>query len=142
MRAILVAIATAAVAAATAAATEAATATTTAAATESAAATAAAAESATTTAAAATTAATFFTGPGFVDGQGATAVLLAVEGRDSRLGFGVAVHFDKTKPLAAAGVTIIDDLGRHDLAMGAEQLLEFGAVHAIAEVSNVQLLTH
>jgi hypothetical protein len=74
----------------------------------------------------ATTAATgaFFLGSGFIDGQGATVVLLTVEGRDGGLGLFVGRHLDKTEPLAAAGVAIVDDLGRDNCAVGSEKFLE------------------
>src|SRR4051812_14525458 len=107
---------TTAVAAATAAAT---TAAATAAATVAAAATRATAAAATV--AAATTAGAVFFRLGFVDSQGATAVLLAVEGRDCRLGFFIAAHLDEPETLAATGVPVRDDLGAGHGAVGAKQ---------------------
>jgi len=137
----LVAIASAAVAAATATATAsvAAPATAAASATEPAAATAAATEPA-ATAAASTTA--FFAGPGFVDGKGASAMLLPVERCDRRLGFLIGAHFDETETFGTTGVAVVDDLGRHDGAVLPEQLFEFRAIHAVAQVPDVKLLTH
>jgi hypothetical protein len=89
---------------------------------------------ATTTAEAtpATTAGAFFLGPGFVDSQGATVVLLAVECGNCRLGFAVAGHFDKPKPLAAARVAIVDDLGRNHRTVSREQLFQGRAVNIVA----------
>ena len=43
---------------------------------------------------------------------------------------------------AAAGVAVVDDLGRHHLPVCAERLFELRGVHLIAQVSDVQLLTH
>jgi hypothetical protein len=140
----LVAIASAAVAtvtAATAAATEAAATTTaTATATETTTATTAAPTESTAPTATAPTA--FFARAGFVDGQRPAAVLLAVERRDRGLGFVVAAHLHKTETFASAGVAVVDDLGRHDGAVLAEQLLEFRAINAVAQVPNIKLLTH
>ena len=107
----------------------------------SAAAAATAAEAA-ATAAAATTAA-IFARLGLVDGQGATVVLLAVQGGNRRRGFFSRGHFDESEALAAAGVAIGDDLGRGDGAVLGEHLLQIGSAYGIGQVSNVQLLvTH
>src|SRR5690242_12657013 len=57
--------------------------------------TAAAIAAAASTAAAATTAT--FLGLGFIDGQGASAMILATQCRDGRLGLAFAAHFDKAK---------------------------------------------
>lgn len=83
--------------------------------------TTATATAAVSTAAAATT---IFAGAGFIDGEGSATVLLAVECLDGGLGFIVIGHLDEPEPLAAAGVSVVDDLGGKDLAMLAEQLLE------------------
>src|SRR4051812_46528117 len=73
--------------------------------------------------AAAAAAAAVLTGPGFVDGEGAAVVLLAVEGGDGRICLGVVGHFDEPEALAAAGVSVVDDLGGHDLPVLGKQLL-------------------
>jgi hypothetical protein len=120
----------AAVATTTTAATESAAATTAAAAAESAATTATAATTkSTTTATTATTTAPLFAGTGFIDGQCAATMFLAVESGDSGLRLVIGSHFDEPKTLATAGVPIVDDLGRHNLAMLAKQLLELRAIH-------------
>jgi hypothetical protein len=142
-RLVPIASAAAAFAATAAAATVAAATPATAAATaEAAAATTAAAatESATTTAAATTR--TIFARASFVDGEGATAVLLAVQGCDRRLGFLIGSHFDEPEPLGSAGVSVVDDLGRDNRAVLAKQLLELRAIDLVAQVPNVKLLTH
>jgi hypothetical protein len=136
----LVTIASAAVATATAAATVAAAATT-AAATAIAAATATAAATESTTPAP-TAAAAVFARAGFVDSEGAAAVLLAVEGGDGRLSLVIRGHLDEPEALGPPGVAIVDDLrGNHGPVL-SEQLLEFRAIHLVAEVPDVKLLTH
>jgi hypothetical protein len=133
-------------AAASAAAAEATTASAPATAAAAAAAESTASAAAATTTAVSTTAtaagATLFAGPGFVDSQGATAVLLTVEGRDRRGGFIIIGHFDETETLTTAGVAVIDDLRRNNLAMLTEELLELRAVNVIAQIPHVQLLSH
>ncbi len=95
------------------------------------AATATAAESTAATASATTksTSATattgpLFLGPGFIDGQGATVVLLAVQGSDGGFGLFVGGHFDKSESLAPARVAIVDDLSRHHRAVCGEKFLQ------------------
>src|SRR5215210_5163879 len=75
-------------------------------------------------AAAATAAGTVLTGPGFVDGEGPAAVLLAVERGDGRLGLVIVRHFDEPEALAAAGVPVVDDLGGDDLPVLTKQLFQ------------------
>ena len=77
-------------------------------------ATAAAAAAATTTVAAAATAAatatgTIFTGTCFVDVNGATAKIGAVEGLDCCVGLSGIGHFNKGEAARAAGFTVGDD---------------------------------
>jgi len=66
------------------------------------------ATAATTVTAAAT--ATRFAGLGLVDCQPAPVILLVVQALDRRLSLGFGVHLDKAEPLAATGVTVLDDL--------------------------------
>jgi hypothetical protein len=108
----------------------------------SSAATTAAASAVSTTSSATTAAAALFARARFVDGEGAAAVLLAVERRDRRIRFRVAGHLDKSKTFASPGVAIVDDLCRHHGAMRSEKLLELGAVHAVGQIAHVQLLSH
>jgi hypothetical protein len=99
------------VATATATAATPTTATTTAATTISTAATTATATTPAAKATATTTATrAVFLGPGFIDGQSAAVVLLAVEGGNGRLRLFVRGHLHETKPFAASGVTVVDDL--------------------------------
>jgi hypothetical protein len=142
----LVPVAATAVAAATTATTEATAATTTATEATTAATpptttteATAAATTATTTAEAATA---LFARAGFVDGQGATVVLLPVEGGNRGLGLVVVAHFDEPEALAAAGVPVVDDLGGCDRPIRAEELFQLGAVNTIGQITDVQLLTH
>jgi hypothetical protein len=69
-------------------------------------------------------------------------VLLTVQGSDSCFGFVIAGHFDESKALAATCFAVVDDLCGHDLAVGSEQLFQFRAVDVVAQVTNIQLLTH
>jgi hypothetical protein len=142
----LVPVATTAVAAATTATTTEATATTP---TTTEATTAATPTTSTAVATTATTSATtteaataLFARAGFVDGQGATVVLLAIEGSDRGLGLVVVAHFDEPETLAAAGVPVVDDLGGCDRPICAEELFQLGAVNTIGQITDVQLLTH
>jgi hypothetical protein len=105
----------------------------------------AAAAAATTTTAESTTAATtgaFFLGPGFIDGQGATVVLNAVQGGNRRGGFAVGGHFNKPETFASTGVAIVDDLRGNHLPMSGKELLESRAVQVVTEIPHVQFLTH
>jgi hypothetical protein len=133
--------AVAAVATTTAAATVATTTASTTATAEAAATAAASAVAATTTTTAATTTA-LFARAGFVDGQGAAIVLLTVEGGNRGSRFLVRGHFDESEAFASAGVPIVDDLSRDDLSMCCEQLFEFRAIDGVAQVPDIQLLTH
>src|SRR5438128_10139732 len=93
-------------------------------------------------AAAAATAAAFGLGPGLVNGQGAAAFLLAVQGRDGGLGLLVGLHLHEAEALGAARVAVSDDLRRLHGAVRLEHLGEVGVGHPVAQVADVQLLTH
>jgi len=95
----------------------------------------------TATAATATTGARG-TGLGHIDGQGSTAVLLAVQGRDSCFSFVLGLHFDKPEPFALTGRTVADDFGASDGSVRSQQSLQIGTAGVIAEVPNVQLFAH
>src|SRR4029077_5044192 len=95
-----------------------------------------------TASAATTSAATFFTRTGFVDRQRAALVLLLIEPLNGRLRFGIGAHFYKTKPLAAPGLTILDDLRTGYRAILAEQLFQIRAAHRVPQIPHIQLLTH
>jgi hypothetical protein len=115
---------------------------TAAAATAEAASTAASAVAASATAATTTAAAPLFAGTRFVDGKCPAVVLLTIQGRNRGRGLLIRGHFDKSKSFAAPGVTIIDDLCRNHLAMRSKQLFEFRAIDTVAQVPDIQLLTH
>ena len=72
----------------------------------------------------------------------AAIVLLAVKGGDGSCGFLVRGHFHEPKALAAAFVPIIDDLGGNNRTMCSEQRFEFRSIHLVAQVPDIQLLTH
>jgi len=77
---------------------------------------------ATTTTVASTTAArVFFARAGFVDGQGATVVLLPVKRVNGVVGIGVVIHFDEPETFASTGFAVVHDLGGQNLAVRAEQ---------------------
>src|SRR4051812_20397106 len=96
----------------------------------SAAAAAAAAGAAASAAVAAASAAAALPWLGLVDGQAASARLLAVEAGDGGLRLRVGAHLDEAEALGAAGVAVHDDLRRLHGAEGAEQLLQFTVRHA------------
>jgi len=108
---------------------------------------AAAAATSTTAATAAIAAATAAasavrTGLGLIDLNSSAAVVLTIQGGNRRLGFRVAAHLDKGKPLALAGAAIADNLGTLNRAVGAEHFFQVRAFHIIAQISDIQLLTH
>jgi hypothetical protein len=128
------AVSTAAATTVTAARTTAATAAATTAGVPTTAAASTAVPTATTTAAPASAA---FFGLGFIDGQGATAMFLTVQGSNRCFGFGIGAHFDKSKTLAAAGFPVRDDFRAGHTAVRAEKFLQRRAVHVIRHVTNV-----
>src|SRR5271157_2116017 len=74
------------------------------------AASATAAAGATATAVTAAATATRFAWLGLVDCQPAPVILLVVQALDRRLSLCFGVHLDESEPLAATGVTVLDDL--------------------------------
>jgi hypothetical protein len=114
----------AAVTASAAASTVTAAATTSAAAAATAAISATAAVSSTAAAAITTAAGARFLRTGFVDGQGATVVLLIVQACDGRLGFLIGSHFDETKAAATSCLAIHHDLRAGHGAKLREQFFE------------------
>src|ERR1043166_6394054 len=106
-------------------------------ATATAAAVATAATTAATTVTTVSTARAILAGLGFVDGERAPAVLLAVERRDGRLGLGVATHLDEAESLASAGVAIGDDLRALHRAVRGEQRFQCRAIDVVAQISNI-----
>jgi hypothetical protein len=103
---------------------------------------AAAATAAIAAAAATTTTAALFARAGFVDGQATAIDFFQVESLNGRLSLAIVVHFDEAKSLAAAGVTILDDLSTFHLAVLAKQLFQALAGGVIAQVSNIQTHSH
>jgi len=109
---------------------------------------AAATTSATTAAATEATAATsttaaaaLFAGARFIDGQRATAMLVAIQ-RGNRGGrFFIRAHLDKSKPLAAPGIAVADDLGGYYRPC-APNICSSSSCRRCRRDSDVQLLTH
>src|SRR5206468_959835 len=81
-------------------------------------------------------------GPGLVDREGPAARLPAVEGGDGGLGLLVAAHLHEPEALGPARVPVHDHLGRLHGAVGPEHRREIAVGHAVAQVADVQLLTH
>jgi hypothetical protein len=101
-----------------------------------------------TTAAATTAAVTAAATParlfrsGFVDGHGATIVLLIVHGFN-RFASGVVIaHFDEAESFAATGIAVLDDFRAPHGSKFGKHFFELGAVDAVAQISNIKLLTH
>ena len=69
-------------------------------------------------------------------------MLLTVHGIDGVLRFIVVGHLHEAEPLAASGIAIADDLRGDDLAELTEHLFQLRAVHVVAQVADIQLLTH
>jgi hypothetical protein len=69
-------------------------------------------------------------------------VLLAVEAGDRRLCFLIGRHFDKSESFAPAGFAVVNDLCRDDLSMLTKELFQLRAIDAVAQVADIQLLTH
>jgi hypothetical protein len=102
--------------------------------------TAAAATAAATTAAAVATAATAaataaattatesatagFAGLGFVDGQSAAVVFLAIERADGGLRLCIAAHLNETKAFASAGFAVLDHFSRLNGSVRCTELFE------------------
>ena len=80
---------------------------------------------------------------GFAHRERAPIVFVVVESLDRSLSLGVGVHLDKTEPLATSHITVLDDLGAlHGAVLGEPPLLQIGVGHGIAQISNVQFLSH
>ena len=95
---------------------------------------------ATTTTTAATT--TALAGLGFVDGESPAVMFLFVHGTDRSLSSVVCLHFNKTKALAAARITVLNDLCTDDCAKFREQLLQHLVGHTVSKISDVKFLSH
>jgi hypothetical protein len=68
----------------------------------------------------------------FTDRHATAVVFLQIHGLDRRLGLGVAFHFHKTKPLAAACKTVRNDLRAGDDAALRKQTFEVRAGDVVA----------
>jgi hypothetical protein len=54
----------------------------------------------------------------------------------------VVVHFDEAEALAPAGVTILDNLSATHGTEGSKQLLQIRVRNGVAQVTDIQFLTH
>ena len=97
-----------------------------------------------TTPAAATATASGTVGPrlGNVHLEGATAMVLTVQGRNGRLGFFVSAHLHKTEAFALACGPITYDLSAFNRAVGGEHLFQTRAIYIEAHITNIKFLTH
>jgi hypothetical protein len=100
-----------------------------------------------TTAAATAAAGVFATGTarfhrfGFVNGQVAAVMVLAVKGVDGALAFFGAAHGDKTETAGAAGFPIHDQVGFSDSAILSEKLVQVLVGGLEGKISYVQFHT-
>ena len=69
-------------------------------------------------------------------------MILAIRGGDRGLRLGVAAHFHEPEALAAARVTVADDLRALHAAVCGEDLLQRRAIDIVAQISDIQLTAH
>jgi hypothetical protein len=69
-------------------------------------------------------------------------VRLLVQAIDGRLRFGVGAHFHESKPFASTRVAVHHHLGIGDCPVLREELLQILVCHLVADVSDIQSLTH
>jgi hypothetical protein len=67
---------------------------------------------------------------------------LAIHTVDSRLGFGIAAHFNKAKAFGATGVAFHHDLGAGDSAKLTKRLFQVAIAHGIWQIADVQFVAH
>ena len=73
-------------------------------------------------------AATSFPRLGFAHDEPPPVVFVVIESLDRSLSLGVSVHLDKTEPLAAPHITVLDDLGALHGPERCEPLLQIDEV--------------
>ncbi len=95
-----------------------------------------------TTAAASASTTAFFAGASFVDGQRASAVILLVQATDRFVGGVIVPHLDESETFAPTGVPVLDDLSALHRAELAEQGFQVRTRDFVAQITNVQLLSH
>jgi hypothetical protein len=105
-------------------------------------ATASAVTAATSAATAASAAASaIFARASFVDRQGATVVLLAVQRADGGLRFVITTHFHKAESLTATAFTVRNHLRALHAAVGREHLFQIRTTDSVAQIPHIQFLT-
>jgi hypothetical protein len=92
---------------------------------------------ATTTETAATATGTVFAGLGFIHGQGAALVILAVFRLDSLAGFRGGGHFDKGKTAGLAREFVHDQAAAGDRSVGTEQLAKIAFRGVKGQVADI-----
>ena len=105
-------------------------------------ATAATAATAAITAVATATAAPWFAGLGFIHLERPTAVVLAVQRGDGRLGLRVGTHLHESEPFALTCTPVHDDFRSLDGSVLRQQRLQVRTADIIAKVPDIQLFAH
>jgi hypothetical protein len=83
-----------------------------------------------------------FLGTRFVDGQRSAVVRLIMHAVDRRLGFGITAHFDETEAFAAPGIAIFHYLSERHSAELRKHFFQLVATDVVAQISDIQPLTH
>jgi hypothetical protein len=81
-------------------------------------------------------------GPRLAHGDGFAAELAAVELGDGVTGAVLALHLDKTETLALAGIAVLDDRHRGDLAGHGKIMIEVRFRDFDSQVAYIQFLVH
>jgi hypothetical protein len=75
----------------------------------------------------------------FVDLQGATLTVGAVQGFDSLAGAFV-IHFDEAETAGTTGVAILNDMGGSDLTILGKQSVQIGSGSGPGQITNIDVL--
>jgi hypothetical protein len=65
---------------------------------------------------------------------------LTIHAIDSRLGFGIAAHFNKAKAFGAACIALHHDFGAGDSAKLTKVLFLVAIAHVIGQIANVKFV--
>ncbi len=88
------------------------------------------------------TAAARFAGLGFIYLESPASFVLAVQGRNRRLGLRIGAHLHESEPFALAGAPVHDDFRTLDGSMRRQQRLQVRAADILAKVPDIQLFAH
>jgi hypothetical protein len=67
---------------------------------------------------------------------------LTIHAIDSRLGFGIAAHFNKAKAFGAACIALHHDLCAGDRAKLTKGLFQVAIAHGIWQIADVKFVAH